>query len=384
MMMIHEKNARIVIIGGGFAGLSALNVLASKRDVHTITLIDRKQHFDMLPLIPEVLGGRIRKQNVTISYAAYCRTRKTGFIHANVQYTDIPNRIIGTDRGEIPFDYLLISTGAVVNFHGRDDLSGKTFTLRSTEDAEKIKKTVINHPRFVWVIAGGGYTGLEAATQIRRITQRQGLKSKILLVEHSSSILSGQPEWIKQYNENQLRELDIKIKLQTAVSNIEGNTVSFSDGSNIENARVIWSAGVRAPDFPTDSRLVTGEGGRIHVDGSLKLNGPCWAAGDSALIYQEKGEPLPMFSYLSQQQGRRAAENILREIAGEQPRPYKPKQYGFIIPLANGRASGKILGIRIKGFLGILIHHLASIYRSCIWKNRFGLIADLLKNGTGL
>ena len=147
MMMIHEKNARIVILGGGFAGLTALNVLSRKSDVHTITLIDRKQHFDMLPLIPEVLGGRISKQNVTINYAEYCRRKKTGFIHANVQYTDIKNKIIGTNRGEIPFDYLLISTGAVVDFHGRDDLSEKSFTLRNAEDAEKIKKTVINQDR---------------------------------------------------------------------------------------------------------------------------------------------------------------------------------------------------------------------------------------------
>ncbi|MFP4384744.1 MAG: NAD(P)/FAD-dependent oxidoreductase [Spirochaetia bacterium] len=380
---MYPNNKRIVIAGGGFAGLTALRVLCRNTIPKVVSLIDLKTEFDMLPLIPEVLGGRIKGRNVSIEFRKYCRKHGAGFIHAAVQRLDIKSKNVLTNRGAIPFDYLLISTGAVVNFHNQLDVSKFSHTLRSRPDAEQIQKSIISNPHRNWVIAGGGYTGIEAATQIRRFTRRMDTNPRIVIVEKNKEILTGTDEWIREYVIKELDALDIEINTGMKAKIDSSNKISFSDGSDMENGNLVWTAGVKAPSFLANSRLPTGIGGRVKADTCLNVQDQCWAAGDTALVYDDD-RLLPMFSYHAQHQGNIAAENILRAIQGEEPIPYKPVKYGFVIPLANGKAAGEIRNRRVKGVSAILIHHGANIYRSHTWKNRFGIISDLLRQGLSM
>lgn len=381
--MSQYDSHKIVILGGGFAGLSALKTLCRDSTPKVVSLIDRKKEFDMLPLVPEVLGGRIQSGNVSIEFRKYCRKYGAGFIHAAVRRINIKSKNIITDRGEIPFDYLLMSTGAAVNFHRNPHVSKNSYILRSRKDAEQIQKAITAGPNRTWVIAGGGYTGIEAATQIRRFAQRIDNNPRIVIVEKGNKILSDSAAWIREYISKELDSLNIEIKTGMEATIDRKNLITLSDGSVIDNSNLLWTAGVKAPDYIADSQLPTGGGGRALVDAYLNIQAQYWAAGDTALIYDNE-HPLPMFSYHSQHQGKTAAENILREIQDIKPIPYKPVTYGFIVPLANGKAAGEIKNKPVKGVSGILVHHGANIYRSYIWKNRFGIISDLFRQGLSL
>ncbi|MEW6171289.1 MAG: FAD-dependent oxidoreductase, partial [Candidatus Omnitrophota bacterium] len=273
--------------------------------------------------------------------------------------------------------YLVIASGSETNFYGQEVFKNNAYKLDSVEDTKKIKYFLDNDLFDIFIIAGGGYTGVEVATNLRIYFNKIKKDKKIIIAERSNSLLGNLPEKIKNYTLSNLKKLSVDIFLNTTVSKIEGNKIFFSSGEFFNKTMLIWAAGVKTSSFIQKLNLEKNPQGRIKIDDYLKINDNCFVLGDAANFFY-KDQPLRMAVQFSIFQARIAAVNIINLILGKPLKKYKPLDLGYIIPMANNKSCGIVLGVYVTGILATFLHYLMCIYRSISWKNKLGIIRNLL------
>jgi NADH dehydrogenase len=184
------------------------------------------------------------------------------------------------------------------------------------------------------------------------------------------------PAWIRDYTLDNLKRLNVDIFTNTAISRIEGRRAYLSDARVFDNTLVIWAGGVKAPAFIQVLNIEKNPQGRIKVDEYLRLNERCFVVGDAS-YFSYKGIFLRMAVQFAIAQGNCAAINVIRSVKGIKLKKYKPKDFGYIIPMANNRSCGIILGVNLKGFLPTVFHFIMCVYRSIGWRNKFCLMKGL-------
>jgi len=371
---------RILIIGGGFAGLSTARRLCGLGVDVEIILLDKKQHTDFLPMLPDCLGRDIRPDFLTFGIGDIAKKYGFQFINEEVISIELKENRIFTAKSELNYDYLVIACGSQTNFYGNENIRKCAYKLDDTGDAKKIiealKEQEFNHH----IIAGGGYTGIEVATNLRRFLINNKRQGKITIIERANSILGPLPEWMKVYVLDNLKILNIDVFTNSAIEKIEGRSVFLSAGRTFDNAMVIWTAGVKTPEFIKNLKEERSPQGRLRVDGYLRLKDNCFAAGDAA-YFSYKNNYLRMAVYFALTQGECVAVNITRSIKGKRLIKYRTVDLGYIIPMANNKACGKILGLDFKGIIPVFMHYLMCIYRLYVVKNKFEITKNLMKGG---
>ena len=371
---------KIVIIGGGFAGLSALIKFAHRHDNFNVTLIDRKEDFNFLPALPDIIGERLSPRHLTNNLAAFCKRCNASFLNEEVKDLDLKKRMVHTSSHAIGYDYLLIASGSQTNFYGNQQLSQYAYTLDTVKDAEQILRTLKKGECKNFIVGGGGYTGIEVATNLRRYCIRHRRPDTIVIVEKAPSLLGPLPGWMKEYVVHNLKSLAIKVCLNTVATDFQERKISLSNGASFDNSMFIWAAGVKTSDFITSLAIEKTPQGRIIVDPYLRLNDNCFVAGDAASV-SYKGVALRMAVQFALSQGVVAAENIMRSIAKIPFTEYVPIDLGYIVPMANNKSCGRALGVNIRGVLGVCAHYFFCLYRSYGFRNRLGIIGNLIKGG---
>lgn len=368
---------KVLILGGGFAGLSALQVLAKHREVCTITLVDRKTDFNFLPLLPDLISDRLESRYLATSFKELQGRYHFEFFQGEVTRIDLGKKCVYVENETLCYDYLLIASGSETNFYGNTDAQAKAFRIAGLADTLELARTLKEGPDYTWLIVGGGYTGVEIATQIRRFGDKHNKRIHINIIELSPAIVPTLTDWERKYIEQNLAALDIAILTKTSLKQIKDSSVTLTTGRTFPNAAIVWTAGVKAVDFLKTVSAQKATKGLLKVDQYLRVKDDCYAAGDTAdFVY--KGKSLPMLSSYSQQEGRHAARNIIRQIKNQQLKSFKPLELGYVVPMANGKACGNILGIRVKGWPALLIHYVSSAYRSYTLANRLGILKDVL------
>lgn len=371
---------KIVIVGGGFAGVSALKIFLRAKSNLELILLDRKNTFDFLPALPDVIGERFKPDFLRFDLPNFCKRIGVRFINQEVKSIDFNRQTLGFDSQELSYDYLLLASGTQTNFYGNEKIGKQAYKLDSVSDAENILKAIRSNTFDTFIIVGGGYTGIEVATNIKRYSLRNGKKVKIIIIEKAPELLSALPVWMKHYTKTNITTLGIEVLLNTSVVDIDNGNVKLSDGQRFNSALLVWTAGVKAGEyiFKADSEKTLQ--GRLKVDRYLRINERCFAAGDTAAFFKNDTS-LRMAVQFSLSEGIIAAQNILKSIQKKELIPYKPKDLGYIVPMANNKSCGLILGLKVKGFLATIFHYFMCIYRSYGLKNRLGLIINLLKGG---
>ncbi|MCK9603755.1 MAG: FAD-dependent oxidoreductase [Candidatus Omnitrophica bacterium] len=372
--------SKILIIGGGFGGLSAASRLYKLRDKLSVTLIDKKDTVDFLPMLPDCIGRGICPQ--ALSYKIEKLARKFGFkfILKEVTAIDLDKKEASAGSEKFNYDYLIIASGSETNFYGNDNIKERAYTLDSVNDSGKIIEALRRRKFDNFIVGGGGYTGIEVATNLRLFLKNAKSPGRIIIVERSPAILGPLPEWMKKYVISNLKRLEIEVFVNSTIDKIEEDKVYFSEGRIINNAFTIWAAGVKTAGFIQDLKIDKNPQGRIKVDEYLRLNDSCFIAGDAA-NFSYKNIFLRMAVQFAIIQGDSAAANIIRDIKGLPLRKYRPLDLGYIIPMANNRSCGRVLGLNMKGVLPTIFHFIMCIYRSYGLKNKFAIIRDLIKGG---
>jgi NADH dehydrogenase len=398
--------AEVLILGGGFAGLSAAITLSKcRRDESEvrIRLVDRLGHNVFLPLLPDVISGMVRPEHICHDLAGHCGRLGVDFVEAEVRKISLSDRRVQTSRGEFRCDYLVLALGSVTNYYGNDTVREHTFGFKTVREAlaiaheatalvEKAEAAHPMHPeeRARVLIVGGGYTGFEIAGAIAKLIHirtrhpyprlRELLRISILekndtSLPHSSSRVQ---EWVLDLVKN----YDIDVRTRTTVKTFPApRTVELSDGSVLEDAMVVWTAGVRpAPvlDELTSARL---HDRRLTVDPYLRLpdDPTVFAAGDVAgVIPPGRNSPLYMGVQFSLRGGYYAALNILRSIRKKPLIVFDPVDAGYLVPLAPGQAAGEVLGREVHGRIPCWMHYALCVFRSWNWHNRWSVFRDFV------
>ncbi|MDD2680234.1 MAG: FAD-dependent oxidoreductase [Candidatus Omnitrophica bacterium] len=360
---------KITIIGAGFAGLSALSRLRSynKRGELEITLINDKQKSSFLPMLPDCLGRGVSPKYLALDLASLSNKKNFNFIKDKVTAVDLVKKEISTSALTLDYDFLVIASGSETNFYGNDAIKQRAFKLDDAEDAARIRQALDEKDYDAYLIVGGGYTGIEVATNLRVYLNRKKINKRVVIVERAPSILGPLPEWMKDYVLGNLKRLNIEVLTNSGIEKVGG----FS------HPMLVWTAGVRSADYIQELKVEKNTQGRIKVDEYLRVDASCFAAGDAA-YFAYKNNFLRMAVQFAIMQGRCAAGNIIRTIHGKGLVKYRPVDLGLIIPMANNKACGIVLGVKLRGYLPILLHYIMCAYRSYGFKNRLGILKNLI------
>jgi len=367
---------KVIIIGGGFGGLSAASRLFKSGLGFDIVLIDKKETTDFLPVLPDCIGRGINPEFLSYKIENIGKRMGFKFIRDEVTSIDLEKGRVLTKQQALNYDYLVIASGSETNFYGNENIKQNALTLDSVDDVKKIINTLGQNAFDNFIIGGGGYTGIEVATNLRVYLNKVKINSKIIIVERAPGILGPLPEWMKNYVSANLKELNIEACLNCTIEKIEGRNVNISGARTFNNALVVWAAGVKTAGFIQNLKLEKNPQGRIKVDEYLRINDNCFAAGDAAL-FNYKESSLRMAVQFAMTEGECVALNIVNSIKDRKLKKFIPQDLGYIIPMANNRSCGTILRLNLKGFLPTVLHFIMCIYRSYGVKNKLGIIRVL-------
>ncbi len=359
---------RVVIAGGGFGGLYAVKAL--RRAPIDVTLVDRRNFHLFQPLLYQVATGSLSPGEIAAPLRSLLRRQKNARVLLGdaVGLDAVGRKLILAD-GAVPYDSLIVATGARNHYFGHDAWHHDAPGLKSIEDARRIRSRLLygfeaaeREPdpdlRRAWltfVIVGAGATGVELAgalAEIARDTLRGDFRSihpdeaRILLLDGDSRVLPPFPEELSSAAERSLIALGVRPRTGVRVTEVdhEGVTIDGPQGSERIAARtVIWAAGVAAADFAGIVARASGARqdrmGRIMVNPDLTVPGhpEIFVAGDAANLAW-KGKPLPGVAPVAMQQGRYAASVIVERLRGRVAEPFRYHDKGNLAVI--GRASG--------------------------------------------
>ena len=388
----------VLVLGGGFAGLSAARRLArdGRGDV-AVHLIDQREQHVFSPLLPDLVSARIRARSMLSPIAPFCRRYGVRYTPAEVQAIFPDEGRVVTDRGEHAADFILLATGCVTNYFGKDEMAQRTLGLKSIDEGERIHHRLCElidrwrdgrGPSHA-VVVGGGYTGFECASHAAHLIHRRarlpfdriGEVCRVTVVEQADKALGNVSPRVHDWACRLMSRYGIEILTGTTIDPPDDHgRVTLSDGRILENAVVIWAAGVTpGPAVATfqPERLR----GRVAVDEHLRVKGRArlFAAGDvGAPCRPGESQPLRMGVQFSLAGGDCAARNILNLLRDKPLRTFNPYDPGYLIPVAPHKAAGIILGHEMCGLTPSLAHYFMCVLRTWRWRERMSLLRDLL------
>ena len=379
---------KLVILGGGFAGLYAAQAL--KRAPIDITLIDRRNYHLFQPLLYQVATGSLSPGEIAAPIRGVLSEQKNTrvLLGEAVDIDPATKQVTLKDGATIPYDSLLVATGSQGSYFGHDEWKTWAPGLKTIEDATTIRhkillafeaaeRTTDTNERCTWltfVIVGAGPTGVELAGALGEIANHS-LKhdfrsidpkdARIIIVDGGKRALSAYPEDMSKSAEAQLHKLGTRIRTGVTVTNVDedGVTLKTPNGDeHIATHTVIWAAGVAVTDFARTlakkTSAPTDRGGRIQVAPDLTIpNFPdIYVVGDLAAVNGKDGKPLPGVAQVAMQSGSYAARVIARKVEGKPPLP--PFSYfnkGDLAVIGRAAAVANIFGVHISGFPAWLV-----------------------------
>ncbi len=370
---------RVVVVGAGFGGLSIARSL-SKSEVEVLVL-DRRNYHGFWPLLYQVATAGLEPESVAYPVRAILRDYpNVNFQMAEVQGVDFEKRQVLTADGEpIDYDYLVLSAGSTNNYFGNSSLAKHTYGLKDLDEAVELRNRVLSvfeqavretdpvkrAALMTFVIVGGGPTGVELAGSFAELVRHVLRKdypmlntseTRIMLIEASDHLLAPFSESLRLNAKHQLEQMGVEVKLKTAVSEVDENTVRFKDGSEIASRTVVWAAGVRSALLADALQVQLGRGARVRVAPTLNLpeHPEVFVIGDMAYLEGYKRQAFPMVAPVAIQQGRQAAHNILAQARRKPMRNFRYFDKGSMATIGRKAAVMDAFGIHLTGFFAWL------------------------------
>jgi len=348
---------RILILGGGFAGIEVLNRLqrAFQDDVRVdITLISRDNFFLFTPMLPEVSSGSIETRHIVTPIRTFCKRAR--FIEADVESINLKHKRVTishkigketepTEQRDhiLEYDYLTVALGGETNFFGNMEIAKHSFTMKTVGDAMLLRDHVINMLEqadvehedeelkkrlMTFVVVGGGFSGVETVGELNDFIREsirdyyhnlEETDAKIILINSGDRLLSEVPDELAGFTLRNLRANGVEVMLNTRVSGASSDNIGLNNGSAIPSHTLIWAGGVKPDPLVTkiDDCEHDQKSGKVISNNYLELNGwnNVFAIGDCAYITDPNTDkPYPPTAQHAIRQGRVAANNIISEV----------------------------------------------------------------------
>ncbi|HVY28427.1 MAG TPA: NAD(P)/FAD-dependent oxidoreductase [Polyangiaceae bacterium] len=392
---------RVVIIGGGFGGLSVARALAHV-PVH-VTLVDRSNHHLFQPLLYQVAMAGLTPAEIAVPIrAVLSRQQNVRVLLAEVTGVDLAARRVET-REALPleYDYLVIATGAQNSYFGHDDWARVAPGLKDLDDAVEIRRRVllafeaaeretdpaVQRRHLTFVVIGGGPTGVELAGAIaelatfvlaRDFRAIHSDATRVVLVEGSDRVLASFDPKLSAVAAESLSGMGVEVRTGLRVTAMDETGVSCGD-ERIAASTVLWAAGVRGSSLCQSIGLAVDRAGRalVEQDCSIKDHPEVFVLGDAAAFIPEGGsQPLPGVSPVAMQQGRFVARQIARSCEGAQRQRFKYLDKGSMATIGRSRAVAQVGKLQLSGFLAWLAWLTVHIFYLIDFRNRVVVLLD--------
>ena len=376
----------MVILGGGFGGLSA--ALRLKRAPVDVTLIDRCNYHLFQPLLYQVATGSLSPANISSPLRTILkRHRNSRVLLAEAIGVDVANRRVILSDGAVEYDTLIVATGSSHQYFGHDDWDQYAPGLKTVEDATDMRRRILLafetaeretdpgklHALMTFVIVGGGPTGAElggALAEIANDTLRRDFRNidpssaRIILLEGGDRVLPAYPEKLSAAAKKMIERLGVTVRTGAMVIDVQKHSVTVREGSateTIPTRTILWAAGVLGSPL---GRIIAGEtgapvdkAGRVSVEPDCSVPGhpEIFIIGDLALFTHQTGKPLPGVAQPAIQQGHYVAGTIMRRLRGKQGKPFHYFDKGNLAVIGRGAAIADLNWLRISGFPAWLI-----------------------------
>jgi NADH dehydrogenase len=358
---------RVVIVGGGFAGLGCAQRLADHKDVE-VTLIDRNNYHQFQPLLYQVATSQLAPSDISHSLRGVFTDRpNVNVVLAEITGVDTATRTVtARDGGTWSGDVLVLAAGSQPNFFRTPGAAQHAFPLYSLDDATRLRSRVLGlfeladrDPSLVQrgalniVVVGGGPTGVEVAGALGDMLQVtvphqyrniDPAKARICILDYGDALLKPFSEKAHGYVAKVLEDKGVEIKLGTGVKEVATGHAVLSDGSSIPTRCVVWGGGIMAAPVAADCGLAQGRGGRVDVQPDLTLAGAAgvYFAGDIANIPDTDGNALPQLGSVALQSGMWAADNIIASLEGKPAKHFAYKDKGIMAMIGRGAAIAEV------------------------------------------
>ena len=387
------QRSRVVIIGAGFGGLSAAKALAGKP--FDVTLVDRYNYHLFQPLLYQVATAALSPADIASPVRTVFRHKPNVNVElANVSAIDlVDNQVIAEGRS-IPFNYLIVATGAQQAYFGHVDWAQHASGLKTIDDATYLRRRILlafeeaeiepnpdERRRLLnFIVVGGGPTGVELVGAIAELAKRalaadfrtiDPRSARIVLVEAGPRVLSQFDEALSESALRALEQLGAEVRLGAEVTGCDDAGISIGE-ERIESRTIMWAAGVEAS--PADQWLgaESDHAGRVKVGPDLSLPGHphIFVIGDTASCIDAKGKPFPGVAPVAKQQGAYVARALIAGAAGGSVPPFRYRDYGMLATIGRSRAVAQVGRIKLSGFAAWLLWCFAHIYFLIGFRNR--------------
>jgi len=391
---------RVVIVGAGFAGLSAAKAL-KKADV-SVTLIDRRNHHLFQPLLYQVATAGLSPSQIATPIRSIVRDLKnTEVILGDVIGVSTQEKLVQLVSREIAYDYLILATGARHSYFGNERWEADAPGLKTIEDATELRKRVLlaferaeqemdpvaRRRLLTFVVIGGGPTGVEMAGAIAELSHKalamdfrhiDTKSTRTILVESGSRVLAAFPEKMSAYAKTSLECLGVEVLLGRPVTSIAEKGVMVGDLA-IDAASIIWAAGVMSSPVAKWIGAEADRAGRTIVGDDLTVaaHKEIFVLGDCGHALDETGKPLPGLAPVAKQQGVYAAQVIKARIAEKAPPPpFTYQNFGIMATIGRKSAVADFGKVQLTGLLGWLVWSLVHVYYLIGFRNRLAVAVD--------
>jgi NADH dehydrogenase len=396
---------RVVVVGGGFAGLNVTRALA-RADVD-VTLVDRANHHLFQPLLYQVATGILPPGLIAPALRSITkRQRNARVLLADVQDLDLDRRVVGARAPdgrllELPYDTLVVAAGATHSYFGKDQLAEFAPGMKTVEDARYLRDGILAKfemaeiatdpaERAEWltfVVVGAGPTGVELAGQIAELAHTvlprdyrsaDTHQARIILLEGAGAVLPPFAPKLQAYTKKRLEEMGVEVRLNTLAVEMDHQSITVKGPDGLETIRAgtrIWAAGVQASPLARmlaeKAGVEADRAGRIPVDPDCTVPGhpEVFAIGDMASL-----DKLPGVAQPAIQEGKYVGKVIKDRLAGRQTPPFKYFDKGTMATIGYRSAVADAFGVKVTGFLAYVMWVFIHVLYLADWGNRLGTL----------
>ena len=364
-----------MVVGGGFAGITLVRAL--KRTAVDVLLLDRNNYHLFTPLLYQVGAAMLDPSQIAEPIRAQVRPlRNVEFRQAVVEGFDFSRKRLLTDHGPIEYDRLVLAAGSATNHFGLKGMEERSYSLKELPDGLAVRNHVLEQLEeaqweadgtrrerlLTFVVVGGGPTGVEMAGALSELIHlvlpkdypRLDLTAvRVVLLEAAPSLLGAFAPSLREAAARSLRGKDVEVRLSTGVKEVTEAGVVLADGTVLEAATVIWTAGVRASDLAAELGVEVVRQGRVPVDSELRLAGheDVWVIGDMAAL-EQGGETLPMLIPVAMQEAKHVARVIAASVEGRIPAEFRYRDPGIMATIGRNSAVAQLGRVHLSGFPG--------------------------------